>query len=606
MAYGRAAAALFPIGPQNQRLVTLIQEVAARLQDTEPPSVHSVYRWMRRYVHAQHDTAVFMQDAAVVRTRTPRIEPRIKSLLRDHIEALLGSYTYATLHGVTDLALALTARDAAHLSFVSITGATLLVDEFIPVAQHQLQYPARPRRAAAKSDPDSTAKSAQAVCSTLILSPLTVSRETVRKIALSVDRYKIMRARFGRQVADTKRGPRGAGVVTTRPLERVEADHFLCDVHLICGRTGKRLGRPWLTVLVDHNTGLVLGYYISFAAPSAASVLAALRHAILPKDDAEGTGASAGAGAYVWIAFGIPELLVVDNGLDLTSYGVRDACAALGIDLLFTPPRNPWFKGRVERFGRTINTRFIHWLPGTTLGKATADLNYNGAKNAVLTFESFKALFEQYVRTIHNRKPRQQSGSSPQTKFIQGIQQWPPRVPSSGDEFDQAAALHRIRTLQQTGLHTVGLQYKNDALEQIWQRNPASTRLTFRLNPMDLSSILVEHPLTSQYFKVECVTPISMPRTLAYHMAVRGQAKKSGLNPDEPGAIAHSELALKRAIQEKVADSKAMVKRMTAELYRQAELIDTTPEENLPSKNQAVDHQSVSSALDQAFGDWTD
>lgn len=112
---------------------------------------------------------------------------------------------------------------------------------------------------------------------------LRVSRETVRRIALGVDQYQVMRARWGRSVADNKRKPRAAGVVTTRPLERVELDHFLCDVHLVCHRTGKQLGRPWLTLAVDHFSGMVVGYHLSFAPPSAASVLACLKHAILPK-----------------------------------------------------------------------------------------------------------------------------------------------------------------------------------------------------------------------------------------------------------------------------------------------------------------------------------
>lgn len=115
------------------------------------------------------------------------------------------------------------------------------------------------------------------------LNPLKVSRESVRRIALNINQYDVMNSRYGRRAADTKRGPRAAGVITTRPLERVEMDHFLCDVHLVCEKTGIRLGRPWLTLAVDHYSGMVLGYYLSFAPPSAASVLAALRHAILPK-----------------------------------------------------------------------------------------------------------------------------------------------------------------------------------------------------------------------------------------------------------------------------------------------------------------------------------
>lgn len=123
------------------------------------------------------------------------------------------------------------------------------------------------------------------------LTPLSISRETVRQVAMGVDRYQITRARFGREAANAKLKPRGAGVITTRPLERVEVDHFMVDVHLVCGRTGQPLGRPWLTLVVDHYSGMLLGYHLTFAPPSTASVLAALRHAILPKGPLRTTSA---------------------------------------------------------------------------------------------------------------------------------------------------------------------------------------------------------------------------------------------------------------------------------------------------------------------------
>lgn len=115
------------------------------------------------------------------------------------------------------------------------------------------------------------------------LNILDISYETLRKAALQLDQRKLIELHWGKKVADKKRAPRMAGVTTTYPLERVEIDHFLGDVHLIHPKTGAVLGRPWLTVAVDHFSGVVLGYYISFAPPNAASVLAVLRNAILPK-----------------------------------------------------------------------------------------------------------------------------------------------------------------------------------------------------------------------------------------------------------------------------------------------------------------------------------
>lgn len=112
---------------------------------------------------------------------------------------------------------------------------------------------------------------------------LSVSYETVRKIWNEQDESELTRRRHGRVVAEKEHAPRVAGVTTVRPLERVEIDNFLLDVHVLCPKTGVRLGRPWLTLAIDHWSGMVLGYHLSFASPSSATVLAALRHAILPK-----------------------------------------------------------------------------------------------------------------------------------------------------------------------------------------------------------------------------------------------------------------------------------------------------------------------------------
>ena len=73
------------------------------------------------------------------------------------------------------------------------------------------------------------------------------------------------------------------GVSTTRPLERVEIDHTQLDLFVIDDQTGFPLGKPYITAAIDHHTGSVTGFYISFTPPSAFSVMECLKVAILPK-----------------------------------------------------------------------------------------------------------------------------------------------------------------------------------------------------------------------------------------------------------------------------------------------------------------------------------
>jgi putative transposase len=53
-----------------------------------------------------------------------------------------------------------------------------------------------------------------------------------------------------------------------RPLEIAHIDHTELDVELVCSRTGRNLGRPWLTLLVDAFSRRILAAYITFDPPS--------------------------------------------------------------------------------------------------------------------------------------------------------------------------------------------------------------------------------------------------------------------------------------------------------------------------------------------------
>jgi hypothetical protein len=130
-AYARASVHLYPVGPLSARLRTAIDEVAARINDSRPPSSHSVYRWVRRLVLSNYDTGVFLQDAGAIRQRKPRIELKAQELLRQQIEDLLGRTKHATLNGVMNEALAHVAKELGYHTFISKEGDEHAVEEFL-------------------------------------------------------------------------------------------------------------------------------------------------------------------------------------------------------------------------------------------------------------------------------------------------------------------------------------------------------------------------------------------------------------------------------------------------------------------------------------------
>lgn len=137
IAYVRVAALLFPVGPKAERLKHAVSEVAARIKDSAPPSCHSVYRWTRRYVTSGFNTAVFVQDAGAIRTRTPRIEPKARALLQERIQALLGENVGATLRGVMNKALAQVALELGYPTFTTTQGAVMFPSEYLELPPNQ-------------------------------------------------------------------------------------------------------------------------------------------------------------------------------------------------------------------------------------------------------------------------------------------------------------------------------------------------------------------------------------------------------------------------------------------------------------------------------------
>ena len=132
LAYGKAATQEFRVGPKSPRMKLLIDAVAQRIGDTNPPSPHSVYLWVRRYVTAGYDTAVFMRDVDMTRTRRPRgLTDDLQDLLNQDIYIRFGAFRGANHRGISNIALARTAKYMGYVSFLTREGSEEPVDRFI-------------------------------------------------------------------------------------------------------------------------------------------------------------------------------------------------------------------------------------------------------------------------------------------------------------------------------------------------------------------------------------------------------------------------------------------------------------------------------------------
>ncbi|WP_173175341.1 Mu transposase C-terminal domain-containing protein [Pseudomonas tohonis] len=188
---------------------------------------------------------------------------------------------------------------------------------------------------------------------------------------------------------------------THRPLEFVQMDHTLVDVILVDDERREPLGRPWLTVIIDIHTRIILGYYLSLHHPSTVSVSCAIYHAALPKHTFLNRLGIA-EGKYPF--YGVPTVIHMDNAKEFRSTKFQAACKRNLITPQWRPLGRKHYGGHVERLIGTFMTTKVHFLRGTTYSNTQARKGYNSEKMASMTFSEFARWFANEVCIYHGRK----------------------------------------------------------------------------------------------------------------------------------------------------------------------------------------------------------
>jgi putative transposase len=103
------------------------------------------------------------------------------------------------------------------------------------------------------------------------------------------------------------------------------------------------------------------------------------------------------------IRYGKPKMIYSDNGKIYRSETLQYACAQLGITLVHTQPYDPQSKGKIERFFKTVQTRFYPLLD----------------MNPVHSLEELNERFWRWLEEDYHRKPHASlNGKTPHEIFL--------------------------------------------------------------------------------------------------------------------------------------------------------------------------------------------
>ncbi|WP_052342826.1 Mu transposase C-terminal domain-containing protein [Bacillus sp. EB01] len=392
------------------------------------------------------------------------------------------------------------------------------------------------------------------------------SEATVRRRIHKLDLIEAAKARYGHRHAHSKYGRTVLKKDPEFPLERVEFDHTRLDLFVVDEERRLPLGRPYLSYLIDCATRYPLGFYIGFENPSFTSVMYALKHAISPKNYVKGLFPNV---ENNWLAYGLPEVLVVDNGKEFHSKSLDDVCLHLGIELFHTKARRPWEKGIIERSFRTINSKLLHKSPGTSFSNVIERDDYDPKKNAVISFDEFIAIFHKWLLDEYCRELHKGVGAVPQKLWeskTSGIVR--PCLSAFKPDWEIILGLLGQGTIQRYGIRYSHLDYDSSELHglklAVIKEYGNNKTVKFKINPDDISSIHVYDPINKKYILVPCTDQEYTKglRLYTHRMIIKHLNKEQ--REVDMSALARTRLELQEMIEAARASTKTRKTEMAA------------------------------------------
>jgi len=479
----------------------------------QKPSASTVARWLKRYIDSGKDIFSLIPATHLRGNRTRKVDINVEDICTEAIRKVYLTGERATISDTLSKAIALIARENS-----------------LRPAEYKLTLPT------------------QKYISRLI------------KRIPDIDRYA---ARYGREAARHRFKTSIGEVLCDRPLSRIEVDHTKMDVIIVDDEMRIPIGRPWLTLVIDAFTRCILGFHLSFDPPSQATVARAMKHAVMPKanlkDEFPDTNGE-------WPMHGIPELVMVDNGLEFHSEAFEAMCFELGITVGYAPRKSPQFKGTVERALGTLNRNITGQMPGKTFSSIKERGDYDSAKHAVVTLKGLKACITKWIVDIYHKSIHSGISMSPDECWKLKADPDQIRLPAHPEKMDCISGNIAKRKLWHYGIELNGLHYNNESLAAIYPKF-GKTEVEVRWNPDNLGHVHVMVP-GGGLMKVSAIPKelgYAEGLTLQQHSLIQKSLARNGDDYSNVVALAKEKEAIQQMIQ---SESKASRKKSRVNKHR--------------------------------------
>lgn len=242
-------------------------------------------------------------------------------------------------------------------------------------------------------------------------------KNTVLARVRDIDGRTKLAKRYSRKIAAEKYEPiRGTFPGASYPLAVVQIDHTPMDVIVVDEIDRLPIGRPFLTIVIDVFSRMILGFAIYLEAPSAFTTGLAIAHAVLPKEDwLREVGVKAD-----WPCWGKMRRIHCDNAKEFRGSVMGRAAVEHNITVEHRPRGQPRYGGHVERGFRTFMKR-THRLKGTTFSNVAEKGPYDSEGRAILTRKELERWFTTYVAKYYPNNFHYGIKTTPWSKYKEGV-----------------------------------------------------------------------------------------------------------------------------------------------------------------------------------------
>lgn len=281
------------------------------------------------------------------------------------------------------------------------------------------------------------------------------------------------------------------------PLQRVEADEYHVDLQTILvdtivwkeltpeQRRALSTVRLWFSGVIDVATKCILAFRVFVEDPKIESALATFDMTTRDK-----TALAKAAGCkFPWEMCGQIQSAGMDSATWFVADAVKGALHDAGCTTVYPPSGEPYLRGTIERFFRTIAFLGLQDFCGRTFGNVVEKGDAKPEQEAVIRTDLLAQIFTRLIVDVYHNTPHTGLwGATPRQAWLELTKEHKPAPAPVGHLRRNIYGTPAVRKITKEGIVNDYIQYQSLAIQQI-RRDDTDIDIDIKYDRFDLSEI---------------------------------------------------------------------------------------------------------------------